>query len=154
MHCQKYNIRNMFTSEKWVTSKWIKEAKGKRATDIILMSSFSNLIVYILKIIDPLFQVLWLVDNEKKPTMRYIYKASDRAKEAIQKSFDGNEEKYNNIFTIIDERWDCQLYCSLHATEYYLNLEVFYKNSFIKFDAEVINGLYKCITRLVPNLKV
>lgn len=35
----------MFISKKWVINKWVKEAKGKRASDIILMLSFWNLIV-------------------------------------------------------------------------------------------------------------
>jgi hypothetical protein len=38
----------MFTSEKWAMSKWAKEAKGKGATEIILMPSFWNHVVYIL----------------------------------------------------------------------------------------------------------
>ena len=58
VHRQKHNLRNMFTSEKLVIRKWAKEAKGKRATDIILMSSFWNHIVYILKIMGPLVRVL------------------------------------------------------------------------------------------------
>ena len=45
---QKHNLRNMYTSEKWAMSKWAKEAKGKRATEIILMLSFWNHVVYIL----------------------------------------------------------------------------------------------------------
>ncbi|CAL9078810.1 unnamed protein product [Musa textilis] len=80
MHCQKHNLRNIFTFEKLVTSKWAKEAKDKRATDIILMSSFWNHVVFILKVMGPLVRVLRLVDNENKLAMRYIYEAIDRAK--------------------------------------------------------------------------
>ncbi|KAF7812484.1 glutamic acid-rich protein-like [Senna tora] len=49
-------------------------------------------------------KTMWLVDNEKKPAMSYIYEAMDRAKEAIQKSFNYREEKHRDIFDIIDER--------------------------------------------------
>ena len=87
-----------------MTSKWAKEAKGKRAADIILMSSFWNHVVYILKVMSPLVQVLRLTNNKTKPAMRYNYEAMDKANETIQKSFDGNEEKYKKIFAIIDER--------------------------------------------------
>ena len=144
----------MFTSEKWVTSKWAKEAKGKRAADIILMPSFWNHVVYILKVMGPLVRVLRLVDNENKPAMGYIYEAMDRAKETIKRSFNENEEKYEKIFTIIDERWNCQLHRPLHAAGYYLNPEFFYKIKSVGFDAEVLGGLYQCVARLVPSIEV
>lgn len=151
---KKYNLRNMFISEEWVTSKWVKEAKAKRASDIILMSSFWNLVVYILKVMDPLVRVFWLTNNENKPTIRYIYEVMNKANEMIQKYFYGKEENYKKIFTIIDKRYNCQLNHSLHIAWYYLNSEFFYKNTSVEFDAEIINGLYQCIVRLVPNLKV
>nr|XP_018686228.1 PREDICTED: uncharacterized protein LOC103993628 [Musa acuminata subsp. malaccensis] len=151
---QKHNLINMLTSNKWVSSKWAKDAKGKRASDIISMSFFWNQIVYTLKVMSPLVRVLRLIYNEKKPAMGYIYKAMDRAKETIQKSFGGNEEKYKHIFAIIDKRWECQLHHPLHAAGYYLNSEFFYKDSSIKFNVEVVSGLYQCIARLVPDIEI
>ncbi|CAL9199798.1 unnamed protein product [Musa hybrid cultivar] len=58
VHRQKHILRNMFTSEKWVTGKWAKEAKDKRAADIILMPFFWNHVVYILKVMSSLVRVL------------------------------------------------------------------------------------------------
>ena len=49
LHKQKNNLRKMFTSNEWLTSKIAKEAKGKRATDIVLMPTFWNEVVYSLK---------------------------------------------------------------------------------------------------------
>ena len=46
---QKHNLRAMFTSEEWVRSRWAKEANAKRIVETILMPSFWNTIVYILK---------------------------------------------------------------------------------------------------------
>lgn len=53
--------------------------------------------------------------------MGYTYKAMDRAKEATQRFFNNNEEKYKKIFSIIDERWQCQLHHPLHAADNFLN---------------------------------
>ena len=94
----------MFTSEEWARSRWAKEANAKQVVEVILMPSFWNTIVYILKVIGPLVRVLQLVNNERKSTMDYIYEAMDRAKEVIIKDFNKNEEMYSNIFKIIDER--------------------------------------------------
>ena len=49
----------------------------------------------------------------------------DRAKESIALSFGGKEEKYEDIFKIIDHGWDVQLYRPLHAAGYFLNSEFF-----------------------------
>ena len=148
---QKGNLRKMFTSEEWTTSKWAKEQQGKRTAQIILMPSFWSNVVYSLKLTGPLVRVLRLVDGEKKPPMGYIYEAMDRAKEAIANSFNGNEEKYKHIFEIIDRRWEVQLHRPLHAAGYFLNPEFFYSNPEVEKDQEVMNGLYKCLERLVPN---
>ncbi|RDY03700.1 hypothetical protein CR513_12677, partial [Mucuna pruriens] len=62
----------------------------------------------------------------------------DRVKEAIQKAFNGKEEKYKDIFAIIDRRWDCQLHYPLHAAGYFLNPELFYSNPSTEMDCEVL----------------
>ncbi|RZC02947.1 hypothetical protein D0Y65_017865 [Glycine soja] len=115
LHKQKANLRRLFTSDEWLKSKVAKEPKGKQATDVILIPSFWNDVVYALKAMRPLVSVLRLVDNEKKPAMGFIYEAMDRAKKAIQRAFNNNEGKYKDILAIIDKRWDCQLHHPLHA---------------------------------------
>ncbi|WOL01680.1 hypothetical protein Cni_G10397 [Canna indica] len=78
----------------------------------------------------------------------------DKAKEAIMKSFNNNESKYNEVFVIIDNRWNCQLHRPLHAAGPFLNPEFYYANPLLEFDLEVTNGLYECIKRLVPSREV
>ncbi|XP_006584208.1 uncharacterized protein [Glycine max] len=148
LHKQKANLRRMFTSDEWLKSKAAKEPKGKQATDVVLMPSFWNDVVYALKAMGPLVSVLRLVDNEKKPAIGFIYEAKDRAKEAIQRAFNNNEGKYKDILAIIDKRWDCQLHHPLHSTGYYLNPKFFYTDPNIDSDNEVVDGLYKCIDKL------
>ncbi|XP_059635279.1 uncharacterized protein LOC132277438 [Cornus florida] len=118
------------------------------------MPSFWTSIVYSLKVASPLVRVLKLVDGERRPPMGYIYEAMERAKEAIAKAFGGNEEKYKDIFEIIDRRWNIQLHRPLHAAGHFLNPEYFYSNPSIKQDEEVMGGLYQCIERLVPTTEV
>ncbi|XP_050897241.1 uncharacterized protein LOC127104069 [Lathyrus oleraceus] len=69
----KSKLREMFTCDEWVSSKCAKDAKGKRATSIILMTLFWSDVMYTLKVMPPLVNVLRMVDNERKPTMGYIY---------------------------------------------------------------------------------
>ncbi|KAJ7977287.1 HAT transposon superfamily protein [Quillaja saponaria] len=119
---QQDNLRKMFVSDDWTSSKWAKEQAGKKAAQSVLADSFWAGIIYALKVTGPLVRVLRLVDGENKPAMGYIYEAMDRAKEAIAASFNDNEKhKYELIYSIIDKRWDCQLHRPLHAAGYYLN---------------------------------
>ncbi|XP_073137903.1 uncharacterized protein [Henckelia pumila] len=91
------SLKKMFTSEKWITSRFAKETQGKRATEVILMPSFWNVVVYAVKVGGPVVKVLRLVDGEKKPPMGYIYEAIDRAKEFFY--LDSNIENDNEVVT-------------------------------------------------------
>ena len=104
LHEQINNLRKIFTSAEWSKSKWAKEQKGKNIAKTVIRPSFWNTIIFCLKISSPLVHVLRLVDGEKKAPMGYIYEAMTRAKETIVKNFLGNEEKYKEIFEIIDRR--------------------------------------------------
>ncbi|XP_028104396.1 uncharacterized protein LOC114303470 [Camellia sinensis] len=145
----------MVTSEDWTSSKWAKEPQGKRMAQTLLMPSFWNTVVFALKVSGPFVKVLRLVDTEKKPPMGYIYEAMDRTKECIASSFDHKEEKYNEIFEIIDKRWDVQLHRPLHAAAHFPNPEFFYPKALeVQKDHEVMNGFYECMQRLVPDVTV
>ncbi|XP_058008271.1 uncharacterized protein LOC110653432 [Hevea brasiliensis] len=128
IHLQKANIRKMFTSENWTTSKWAKELKGKKYERTVLSPAFWNHVVYALKVSGPLIRVLRLVDNEKKKktAMGYIYEAMDRAKETIANSFNG---------IYIGPRW---VYRSGYTTLVLLFLE----NSSTLYLAETYTGLH------------
>ncbi|XP_027932739.1 uncharacterized protein LOC114188342 [Vigna unguiculata] len=121
LHQEKGSLRKMFTSDEWSNNKLSKEAKGREATKIVLMPSFWNQVVFTLKVMAPLVHVLRLVDGERKAAMGYIYEAMEKAKETIMKSFNNDESKYNDVFTIIDNRWTCQLHRPLHAAGHFLN---------------------------------
>ncbi|XP_059654936.1 uncharacterized protein LOC132301724 [Cornus florida] len=151
IHHQKDCLRKMFTLQEWISSKWAKEIEGKNVAQIVLMPTFWTSIVYSLKVASPLVRVLKLVDAVRRPPMGYIYEAMERAKEAIAKAFGENEEKYKDIFKIIDTRWNIQLHRPLHAVGHFLNPKYCYNNPNIEQDEEVMGGgLYQCIERLIP----
>lgn len=43
-----------------------------------------NYVIFILKAMGPLVRILRMMDNKNMPTMRYMYEAMDRAKEALR----------------------------------------------------------------------
>lgn len=57
--------------------------------------------------------------------------------------------RYAPILKIIDEHWDKQLHKPLHATTYYLNTCFHYEDNFKDGDAEVKNGLFSFLNRII-----
>jgi len=94
------------------------------------------------------------MDRERKAVMGYIYEATEKAKEIIMNSFNKDESKYNDVFTMIDNRWKCQLHLPLQAVGHFFNPGFFYSNPDMEYDLKITNGLYDCIRRLVPSKDV
>lgn len=130
----------------------VKRCGGKKIASYILQESYWKNIRYALKLTSPLVKVLRMVDGDRKPPMGYIYEAMDRAKEAIAKSFLNKEENNEEAFKYIDTRWECQLHQPLHAAGHYLNPEIYYSNPSIEDCSEVMEGLFDCISRMIPDL--
>ncbi|RVW67494.1 hypothetical protein CK203_063042 [Vitis vinifera] len=113
------NMMRRFTRQK----ELLRPAKTSFATAFITLSQLYEQKkkleedVYKFRLVSsPLVCLLCLVDGEKKKApMGYIYEAMNRVKNTIVRSFNGNEEKYKEIFKIIDERWEIQLPQPLHA---------------------------------------
>ena len=68
------------------------------------------------------------------------------------KSSLGNEEKYKEIFEVIDRRWEIQLHRLLYAAGYVLNPKVFYDKPELEHDEAIMRQLYKCIERLIKDV--
>ncbi|KAH0720241.1 hypothetical protein KY284_005271 [Solanum tuberosum] len=148
MYTQKANLRSLFISEEWNTSKFAKEVTGKEVARIMLSYTFWNHVVHALNVGGPLIKVLRLVDGEQKPPMGYIYEAMDRAKGSIQKAFT-DEYKYAKVFEIIDKRWNTQLHQHVHAAGNILNPSLFYDNVENNLlTKEVWKGFHKCVAKL------
>nr|XP_007132560.1 hypothetical protein PHAVU_011G105000g [Phaseolus vulgaris]ESW04554.1 hypothetical protein PHAVU_011G105000g [Phaseolus vulgaris] len=124
----KTSLMTMFNSEEWKTSKFGTSQEGRKVQNVVL------------DIVAPLMVVLRLVDSDVKPAMGFIYEGMDCAKEKIKSNFSN-----------IKKRWINQLHRPLHAA-YYLNPQLHYQPNFRNDDAEVKEGLYMCMRRLVNNV--
>ncbi|XP_031265283.1 uncharacterized protein LOC116123674 [Pistacia vera] len=151
----KLALRSMFASEEWANSTHATTIKGKKVVDIILSDTrFWKSIQFALKCVDPLVEVLRLVDGDAKPAIGYIYEAMRRAKNQIAKNFNNVEHRYRELWKIIDTRWDFQLHRPLHAAAYYLNpKQVYHYDPNFNPDKEVKIGLYKVIEKMYPDVE-
>jgi hypothetical protein len=122
LQTSKIGLRKMFASEAWQKSPYSHKPDGNKVAEIILgTESFWPSIKYCLKCVIPIVKVLRLVDGDDKPAMGYIYEAMDKAKEQIARNFKNIKKRYEDVWSILDLRWDRQLHGPLHAAGYFLN---------------------------------
>eukprot|EP00253_Pinus_taeda_P014045 PITA_14045 len=75
----------------------------------------------------------------------------DQAKEQIKRAYKDKVAKYGPIWAIIDERWNNQLHCPIHAAGYFRNPQYHYKAKATRaLRGEVRDGLIDCIDRMIP----
>ncbi|KAG5566685.1 hypothetical protein RHGRI_002291 [Rhododendron griersonianum] len=147
----KKELRQMFTSDKWLGSRYAKCNVGKEVAKILLEDrEFWSNCQLVVKVSEPLVRVLRLTDGDEKPVMGYLYEAMDKAKEAIKVRFNNRLSLYGPYTRVIDARWDRQLHSHLHAAGCFLNPAVYFKPSFKK-KKEVDRGMIQALTVLVPD---
>eukprot|EP00253_Pinus_taeda_P025021 PITA_25021 len=135
----------MFFSEEWSESWWARRQDGKDTKKKVLDNYFWKRSVEFVKITEPLFKVLRMVNGEKL-AMGYIYEAMDQAKEQIRATYKDRLAKYGRIWEIIDNKWNNQLHRPIHAVGYFLNRKYHYKNWLGDLhDGEVRAGLIDCL---------
>ena len=138
---RKKNIRSVFCIVEWERSHLSKESKGKHVEHVLLSNNnFWENAQKVLKMSDPIFEVLRMVDGNK-PSMGFIYEAMDHCKEKIASVFDNVEADYKDIWEVIDKRWK-MLHSPLHATTCYLDPTLFGIQR--HQDEKVMSGLYAC----------
>ncbi|KAL5840514.1 hypothetical protein ACOSQ4_013122 [Xanthoceras sorbifolium] len=107
--------------------------------------SFWNGVTACLKVFAPLVKVLKLVDEDRKPAMRFVYGELLQAKEDIKVALNNVEKNYQPIFDIIDARIKGRFDSSLYLAVYFLNPYYYYRDPTIKNDDDVNNALLDCV---------
>ena len=80
--------------------------------------------------------------------MSYTYELMDSANEKIAFNCEDIKRKYGLIWRKIDARWTSQLHRLLHATGYYINIQLRYEDKFSNVD-EVRKRLFECIDMML-----
>ncbi|KAK2416183.1 hypothetical protein QL285_038601 [Trifolium repens] len=145
---QKEGLENMFHSKEFRKTKYGKEKNigpGYEARKMVLSKDFWSKAKDILKVYEPLVQVLRLVDGDEKPTMGFLYEAIDRAKQAIQE----NSRYHSTYNEIIDKRWK-YMHSDLHSAGYFLNPQFQYG---VEHGDDVYKETFEGTTRVIMKLE-
>ncbi|KAL5698032.1 hypothetical protein ACHQM5_029120 [Ranunculus cassubicifolius] len=143
----KSGLKKFFVSEEWSTSKFAFMEDGRNVEDLVLDSNFWRKMESAQKMIDPIVQVLRMVDGDYKPSMGYIYDAMEKAKLVIAEVCGNDPLQYGDIWKIIDKRVEQKFHLALHLAGYYLNPSIQYYQDF-ENDSDIRRGLQEAINVL------
>ncbi|XP_038713464.1 uncharacterized protein LOC120007338 [Tripterygium wilfordii] len=118
---QKDALRAMVTCKEWIQSSYSKDVNGRRFANNVLDSKFWSECGIIVQLTEPLMCVLRLVDGDDRPAMGYLYKSIHVAKDEMIRRFQRKKRRVQPLLSIVDSRWDSQLYKNLHAAGFWLN---------------------------------
>ncbi|XP_070678439.1 uncharacterized protein [Malus domestica] len=148
---KKKDLRIMVASDEWEQCKHSKSTKGKAAYATMVSAQFWNGVSLCLRVFEPLFKVLRLVDRDKKPSMGFLYGELQKARNEIKDALQNNETHYRPIIQIIDEKAHDRLDGPLHLAAYFLNPYYFFKDPSIQHDSLVMDAMFTCVEKFFPN---
>ncbi|KAJ6426124.1 hypothetical protein OIU84_026666 [Salix udensis] len=148
----KLNLQTMVTSQEWMDCPYSKQPGGLSMLNVISNQSFWSSCISIIRLTNPLLQVLGTVRSEKRAAMGYVLSGIYRAKESIKRELVKRED-YMVYWNILDHRWEQQWKTPLHAAGFFLNPKFFYS---IEEDVhnKFLSRMFDCIERLVPGTEV
>ncbi|GLJ31787.1 hypothetical protein SUGI_0639420 [Cryptomeria japonica] len=140
---EKATLRSVVCSNEWENSVLSKSAKGKHIDQIVLNSSFWESGTKVLRICEPIVDVLRMVDGDK-PCLGMLYESMECCKEAIQRELNNVDAEYMEIWAAVDSRWK-MMHTPLHAAACYLEPELFHIDR--QADFEIMAGFHEAISK-------
>ncbi|CAN6704662.1 unnamed protein product [Malus baccata var. baccata] len=148
---KKKDLKVTVASDEWEQCKHVKTTKGKTAYATVVNAHFWDGVSLCLKVFDPLFKILRIVDGDKKPSMGFLHGELQKAKMEIKETFKNNEANYQPILQIIDEKAHERLDSPLHLASYLLNPYYFFKDQSIQHDPIVMERIFTCVEKFFPD---
>ncbi|MQM06811.1 hypothetical protein Taro_039638 [Colocasia esculenta] len=91
---------------------------GKEVEGIVCNANFWDRVFKLVQIIEPLYEVLRVVDGDRRPTIRLVYAKI----EAVKKKICDMSPRYAHlVLDVVEDRWDRQMSRDLHMATYYLH---------------------------------
>ncbi|XP_066324333.1 uncharacterized protein [Miscanthus floridulus] len=147
----KKQLQMLFREDELNELGYLNSVKGKKANKVMRSETFWKGVETVVNYFEPLATVLRRMDSDV-PAMGFLYGSLVEAKNEISRRFNNDRNKFEEVFHVIDKRWDSKLKTPLHRAGYYLNPFYYYQNKLaIEENESFRDGVITCITKLVPN---
>lgn len=125
------NLKRMFQSNKWLSSRFSKLEEGKEVEKIVMNASFWKKVQYVKKSVEPIVEVLQKTNGDDNLSMPFIYNDMYRAKIAIKANHSDDARKYGPFWNVIDSHWNLLFHHPLYLAAYFLNPSYRYRPDFV-----------------------
>jgi hypothetical protein len=147
----KKELTRLFRSDELNDLGYLKKAKGKKVDTVVRSETFWKNVDSAVNFFEPLANVLRRMDSDI-PAMGFFHGCMIEAKKEISERFDNNENKFKDVWDIIDKRWNNKLKTPLHLAGYYLNPYYYYpKKAEIESDGSYRAALIECTTKIIDD---
>ncbi|XP_039167840.1 uncharacterized protein LOC104446720 [Eucalyptus grandis] len=139
-------LRLLVSSSEWLSLSFDKDESGVEVGEIIQGSEFWSGGKEVLQALEPIFQVLCLVDGYNA-TSGFLYAAVEMADEAIRQIYETNVAKYQSLWKIF-KQWRGDIIQPIHAAAAFLNPAYMCSEKYIENDA-MKHGMNIMLEKLV-----
>ncbi|MQL94876.1 hypothetical protein Taro_027538 [Colocasia esculenta] len=99
-------------------SNFAGTSDGKEVEGIVNSSNFLDRVFKLVQIIEPLYEVLRVVDGDRRPSIGLVYAKLEAAKKKIREV---SPRHAHLVLDVVEDRWDWQMSRHLHMAAYYLH---------------------------------
>ncbi|XP_058082075.1 uncharacterized protein LOC131230261 isoform X1 [Magnolia sinica] len=143
----KQRLRELFASHDYVEWKKRLTKVTYRIEELVLGNSFWDKVRGVVDILEPIYAVLRMVDNETNLSMGSLYPPIQLMKEAIMVKA---PNAYKWVHAIIDNRWERMLSHPLHQAMYFLNPKYHYSRNLFE-DNSLKRAVHEVYDHLFPD---
>lgn len=137
---RRIDLRRMFQSNIWISSQFSRTDEGKEVEKTVLSATFWKKVIYVLKSVEPIMQVLQKVNTGESQSTPYIYNDIYRAKVAIKSFHSDDVRKYGPFWSVIDDQWNLLIHHPLYVAAYFLNPSYRYHPHFVAVGETMMIG--------------
>ncbi|KAL7594428.1 hypothetical protein Lser_V15G30765 [Lactuca serriola] len=145
LYDHKEDLQAMVISNEF--KKILKVGNSVECKQIVLNKIFWKNCLIIVKVMNPLLNLLWMCDSDEKLAIGYVYEGMRQARRRIKELFKKKKELYRPYTKIIDSRWDRMLRKSIYCGAYWLNPVFQYDHANLCKKNEVFQGILEMVEK-------
>nr|KAJ0198819.1 hypothetical protein LSAT_V11C600335280 [Lactuca sativa]KAJ0200507.1 hypothetical protein LSAT_V11C600335210 [Lactuca sativa] len=145
LYDHKEDLQAMVISNEF--KKILKVGNSVECKQIVLNKIFWKNCLIIVKVMNPLLNLLRMCDSDEKLAIGYVYEGMRQARRRIKELFKKKKELYRPYTKIIDSRWDRMLRKSIYCGAYWLNPVFQYDHANLCKKNEVFQGILEMVEK-------
>ncbi|KAF6144301.1 hypothetical protein GIB67_024528 [Kingdonia uniflora] len=142
------NLQLMVASRDWRDIIDNENTTAEKVAEIIQSATFWNGVKEVIFVLDPLIEVLHLVDG-RGSTAGYLYEAMEKVTVEFEQNRNSDPMKYSKLVKLFELKRDGHILHKIHAAAAFLNPSFMYDGKFKYEQTDVKDGMNYVVERMV-----